>query len=56
MKSEKMWLVVTAVCATVGVAWGFDVEQGRWIQQGILVVAGVQIGLLLNNIFNGSDE
>jgi hypothetical protein len=51
MKSEKLWLVVTAICATVGVVWGFDVEQGRWLQQSALVVAGVQVGLLLNNIF-----
>ena len=56
MKSEKLWLVLMTACATVGVAWGFDVEQGRWIQQGILVVAGVQIGLILNNIFVGSDK
>jgi len=55
MKSEKLWLVVTAACAVVGVVWGFDVEQGRWLQQSALVVAGVQVGLILNNIFVGSE-
>ena len=56
MKSEKIWLVVTAVCVVIGITWGFDVEQGRWLQQSALVVAGVQIGLILNNIFVGSDR
>jgi hypothetical protein len=56
MKSEKLWLVVTAACAVVGITWGFDVEQGRWLQQGILVVAGAQVGLILNNIFVGSES
>ena len=55
MRSEKLWLVVTAACAVVGVVWGFDVEQGRWLQQSALVVAGVQVGLILNNIFVGSE-
>ena len=55
MKSEKLWLVVTAACAVVGITWGFDVEQGRWLQQSALVVAGVQVGLILNNIFVRSE-
>jgi hypothetical protein len=56
MKSEKLWLVLMASCVVAGITWGFDVEQGRWIQQGTLIVAGIYIGLILNNIFNGSDE
>ena len=55
MKSEKLWLVTVAVSATVAVAWGFDVEGGRWLQQAVLVVAGTQIGLLINNIFRGEE-
>lgn len=56
MKAEKLWLVVMTACSIVGITWGFDVEQGRWIQQGTLVVAGVYVGLILNNVFKGSDE
>lgn len=55
MRSEKLWLVAVAVCATVAVGWGFDVEGGRWLQQAALVVAGTQVGLLLNNIFRGDE-
>ena len=56
MKAEKLWLVLMTICVVAGITWGFDVEQGRWIQQGTLVIAGVYVGLILNNIFKGSDE
>jgi len=55
MRSEKLWLVAVAVSATIAVAWGFDVEGGRWLQQAVLIVAGMQVGLLVNNIFRGDE-